>query len=79
MFFDRQTYDFTGSFEFDSKVIQPTIIFINKDYFYQNGYSIEVTSGSNNVKFHTTETLINHLNLFIDDESLSGKLIKVVI
>ncbi len=29
--------------------------------------------------FTTTAPLVNHLNLYIDDASLNGKLIKVVI
>ena len=40
MFFNRNSYAFEGSFEYSSKVHKPTTVFINKVYFYQNGYDL---------------------------------------
>jgi hypothetical protein len=79
MYFDKKTYDFTGTFLFNSAVKESTQIFLNEDYFYQEGFSIEVTNSNNKkVEFTFDQTIINHINLHIDS-SFNEQLLKVVI
>ena len=80
MFFDRFTYEFTASWEYDSKIDNiPTTIFINWDYFYPESYSLEVTINDQPLTtgFKTHFSSKNHLELTITDKSLHGSLISI--
>ena len=77
MFFDRQTYAFEGSFVFDSNVKMPTTLFLNKDYFYTQGYELQLEADGKIVTegFEVSELIPNHVEIKIIDLKLNGALI----
>jgi len=81
MFFDRHTYAFEGSFEFSSKVHKPTTVFINKDYFYQNGYDLKLFANGKEIAegFEVTDLLPNHVDINILNADLNGQIITIKI
>lgn len=78
MFFDRITYQFDAEFVFSSKVQKPTTVFINKDYFYTQGYDLKLSIAGNEITSYEVQELIpNHLDINILDKSLDGELIEI--
>lgn len=78
MFFDRITYQFDADFVYSSKVQKPTTVFINKDYFYTQGYDLKLSIAGNEISSYEVQELIpNHLDINILDKSLDGELIEI--
>lgn len=57
----------------------PTTLFLNKDYFYTEGYelTLEVNGSAITEGFEVAELLPNHVDIKIIDSSLHGELITI--
>ena len=61
-FKDNSNIDFETSFEFYSNIIEPTVLYYNKDFFYKNGYIMEI------INDETKENLLNK-GIIIDEKT----------
>ena len=54
--------DFETSFEYHADISEPTVLFYNKNFFYNNGYSIEVINDD------TKEDLVENKSISLDEQ-----------
>eukprot|EP01132_Coremiostelium_polycephalum_P008414 gene8414-10332_t len=57
MVFDPQTASFQLVFNVDTSITQPTIIYLNEDLYYPNGYQAQITSGVATIQSPQTNIL----------------------
>ncbi|EFA85830.1 hypothetical protein PPL_01061 [Heterostelium album PN500] len=75
MTFDIQTASFTFSYEIDTSITQPTIIYLNEAMHYPNGYTASITTGSAQISSPSTNTI----NITPTTSTLNGQLITIEI
>ena len=62
-FEEESSTDFETSFEYHEDISKPTVLFYNKNFFYNNGYSIEVINDD------TKEDLVENKSISLDEQS----------
>jgi len=62
-FEEGSSTDFETSFEYHSDIEAPTVLYYNKDFFYGNGYKIEV------INDETKENLLESGAIVLDEQN----------
>lgn len=82
MRFNLETASFSGSFSVDTSISQPSILYWNKEFWYQEGIMLnlydthnrELISGKQFIVDTSTQ---NYIKFQITDESLNNQLIYI--
>lgn len=78
MYFDKTSAVFTATYQVDTNVPAPTDLYFNQDYFYQNGYTLELYSeGSVITDYEVDDLTQNHLYILIKNPSYLHKEISI--
>jgi len=69
MFFNRETYEFTGAWIINTRIEMPTTLFISKDYFYPASWTFELFVDNQLVQngFQIENSDKNHLNILFSE------------
>ena len=66
--FDENNKNFEAEFTYDKKIKNPSVIYLNKNYYYKNGYDLKIMD-KNNTSIDGVEITEegNYINFFIDN------------
>lgn len=76
-FNENSSTDFDTSFEFNSTITEPSILYYNKDFFYKDGYVIEVIDDESkedlieSKKVEIKEDVVNYISINCNKELLA--------
>ena len=62
-FEEESSTDFETSFEYHADIKEPTVLFYNKEFFYGNGYKIDI------INDETNESLLENKTVVIDEKT----------
>lgn len=66
MQFNDETIEFNSSFILNNQLIDPSVIYINRQLFYPNGYDLEITSSTGEeIDVDVQEIDDNHISFYI--------------
>ena len=67
--FNDKTKEFNAKFKYDKSINNPSVLYINKDFYYKNGYKLKIMDENNNELdgVQVTEDG-NYINILINNE-----------
>ena len=82
MNFNSDTSAFTGTYTVNTDITAPTVVYLNSEYWYPNGYTYTLTANGTkpaSKQYTVDATDPQELSITFTDKALAGKVVTIAV